>query len=76
MSHNDIHESAPATEANGDEPRPLQVNLSVSESDWAFLERHADLLKSQTGRRTIPMATAAYDLFRRGVEQQRQGLAA
>lgn len=75
MSLNDIREAAPATEAATEEGRPIQVNLSVSESDWAFLERHADLLKSRTGRRTIPMATAAYDLFRRGIEQQRQAAA-
>jgi hypothetical protein len=71
MSANNI---APAPDtSNGsagesEAPRDHTVTLSVTAEEFLFLERHASQLKEPLGRRTVPIARAAYDVFRRGYD--------
>lgn len=46
--------------------RPNAVTMSFSDDDIAFLEQRAAILSEQTGRRVIPVAAAAYDIFLAG----------
>lgn len=49
-----------------EEPRPHQVNLSVSESDLEFLHEQSQRLRKETGRPVVPLASAAYVVFAAG----------
>jgi hypothetical protein len=50
-------------------PRDHQINLSVNEEDWRGIEAHAArMLPKHPNRRVIPMALAAYDLLKLGLE--------
>jgi hypothetical protein len=68
LANTDVGASDEPTDSN---PRDHAITIAVTADEFAELERMVPALKERLNRRIIPIATAAYEVFRRGLEQER-----
>ena len=66
MSDNNLQQ----TTVSREQKRDHVLSLSITESDWDQVEAEVAEIKQRTGRRVVPIASAAYEIFRRGLAAQ------
>lgn len=73
MASNNLAPAAEPANDSPDEspPRDHPVTISITAEEYARLEQMAPALKERLNRRTVPVATVAYEMFRRGLELER-----